>query len=70
MRTETKLDLQDTLDQIGDMVTDALDPALTREEVIQKLQDIDDIVNGEPGDEEDDDTDDGDYGDDEYVAGN
>ena len=52
---ETKSDLQDALDQIGDMAADALDPALTREDVIQKLKEIDDIVNGDGDEDEDDD---------------
>ena len=64
----TKDELQETIDDIGDIVTDALDPALTREEVVQKLQDIDDLLNGddddsddvENGDDDDDDDDDDD----------
>jgi len=32
------------VDQIGNIITDALDPALSREEVIDKLKEIDDLV--------------------------
>jgi len=56
----TKDELQDTIDQVGDMIADALDPALSREEVIQKLQEIDDIVNNGDDDSDDDDSDDDD----------
>lgn len=60
----SKTELEDTLDQVGDMITDALDPALTREEVVEKLQEIDDMLNGDDeddsngGDSADDDADD------------
>ncbi len=53
--TATKSDLQDQIDQISDMVADALDPVLSREEVVQRLQDIDEVING---DDDDDDSDD------------
>ena len=56
----TKDDLQDTVDQVGDLVSDALDPALSREEVIEKLQAIDDLLNGDGGDDDDDLDDNGD----------
>jgi len=38
--------------KVGDVVDDALDPSLTREEVIEQLQEIDGIL-GEDEDEED-----------------
>jgi hypothetical protein len=50
----TRAELADTLDQVGDMITDALDPALTREEVVEKLQEIDDMLNGDDVDDADD----------------
>jgi hypothetical protein len=56
----TKADLQDTIDQIGDIVVDALDPTLTREDVVAKLQEIDELINGEDDDSDDDDDDDND----------
>ena len=54
----TKGELQDTLDQVGGIVTDALDPALTREEVIAKLQEIDALINDDEDEDEDSDDDD------------
>jgi hypothetical protein len=70
----TKADLQDLMDQVGNMVTDALDPALTREDVVQKLQEIDALVNPDDydsvedlGDDDDDDSDaDDDYADQDF----
>ena len=59
----TKADLEETIDQVTDLVTDALDPALTREEVIEKLQEIDGILSGDD-DDSGDDTDDNDGEDD------
>ena len=53
--TVTKSELQDQLDEIDDLIQDALDPSLTREQVISKVQDIDDILNGSDDDEEDED---------------
>jgi hypothetical protein len=47
-------DLQATLDQVGDIVDDALDPAMSREEVIEKLQEIDGILGEDEEDEEED----------------
>jgi hypothetical protein len=60
----TKGDLQDTLDQVGDMIVNALDPSLTREDVIQKLQEMDDLVNGDDDEIDVDDDDDSDDDDD------
>jgi len=49
----SKADLQDLIDQASDIVNDALDPALTREAVVEKLQDLDSLLNGdEEADEE------------------
>lgn len=50
----TKRELEDTLDDVNGLLEDALDPALTREEVIQKLQAMDDLINGDDDDEDDD----------------
>ena len=58
----TKRELEDTLDDVNGLLEDALDPALTREEVIQKLQAMDDLINGDD-DEEDDDEDEDEDGD-------
>lgn len=54
----TKTDLQDTIDQVGDLIDEALDPALTGEDVIEKLQSIDALLSGESDDVDSDDTDD------------
>jgi hypothetical protein len=62
---ETKTELQGTIDQINDLVADALDPINTREDIVDKLQQIDDLLNddsdeddsGEDLDDSDDDID-------------
>lgn len=49
------------MDDTTDAVRDALDPSLTREEVIAKLQDIDESLSdfgSDDGDSDDDDSDD------------
>lgn len=53
----SKADLQDALDQIGDVVADALDPASERADLVQALQQIDALVSGD-GDDDDDSDDD------------
>lgn len=60
----TKKELEDTLDEVSNKVTEMLNPALTRKEVVVLVQELDQIVNGssdaeddEQGDEEDDDED-------------
>ena len=58
----TKTELQGTIDQINDLVADALDPINSREDVVEKLQQIDDLLNG---DSDDDDLDDSDSEDDD-----
>lgn len=60
--TPTKKELQETLDDISDRVSDLLDPSLSREDVVKGLQEIDEILSGDDDEdeEEDDDTDDGD----------
>jgi len=54
----TKADLQDTLDSIGDIVADALDPASERADLVAALQEIDSLVSGDDDDADDDDDDD------------
>jgi len=49
-RTMTKLELADTLDQLADGLEDALDPELTREELVAAVKDLADIAAGENGD--------------------
>ncbi len=48
----TKAELQGVIDQVSDILSDALDPALTREEVIQKIQEADEIINPDESEEE------------------
>ena len=48
----SKRQLQDTLDQVGSKISELLNPALSREDIILSLQDLDDLVNG--SDDEDD----------------
>jgi hypothetical protein len=49
----TKADLQDVIDQASELVDDALDPELTREDVVSKLKDISDVLSGDSEDEDD-----------------
>jgi hypothetical protein len=53
----TKSDLTDTLSQIADLAEEALDPELTREELVSKVKELSDLATGE-SDEEDEDEDD------------
>ena len=50
----TKADLEDTIDQIGDIVADALDPASERADLVAALQEIDGLVSGDEDDDDDD----------------
>jgi hypothetical protein len=50
----TKPELEETFDQLSDLVDDALDPELTREEVVSKLKEISDVLTGEEEDDLDD----------------
>jgi hypothetical protein len=62
----SRADLSDTLDSIADLAKEALDPELTREEVVQKVKEIADLASGETDEEdEDDQTGDGGSDDDE-----
>ena len=49
----TKADLTDKLQQIEDLAKEALDPELTREELVVKLKEIADVASGEGDDEGD-----------------
>ena len=53
----TKAELSDILDQISDLAEEALDPELTREEVVAKVKEISDAASGEE-DEDDEEEDD------------
>ena len=56
MPTQTKAQLEAVLDQVADLVEEALDPELTREELVAKVKEIESLVS-----DEDDDAEDGDY---------
>ena len=56
----TKLELQRTLDQLADGLEDALDPELTREELVNKVKELAGVASGEEEDEEDEDSSDDD----------
>jgi len=45
--TMTKNELSDTLDQLADGLESALDPELSREELISKIKELSDIASGE-----------------------
>ena len=47
----TKQQLQDTIDEVGEKLDELLNPVLTREQIIEGLQELDGIING--SDEED-----------------
>jgi hypothetical protein len=49
--TVTKKELQDTLDEVGIKVSEMLNPAFSREEIIVSLQELDEIVNGSDDDD-------------------
>jgi hypothetical protein len=59
VRTTTKqelTELQGLLDDVGERVSDLLNPALSREQLVELVQELDDLVNGteEEDDEEED----------------
>ena len=53
--TPSKAELQSLLVQVGELVSDALDPSLSREEVIGVLQEVNGLLNGEEDDSEEED---------------
>jgi hypothetical protein len=55
MAGNTKAELEEMLDQVCTLASDALDPASTRKQLVEALQGIYDIVGPEDEDEEDDD---------------
>jgi hypothetical protein len=54
----TKPELEDTLDEVCDLLDEALDPELSREEVIVKVKEAYDLASGEGDEGEDEDEDD------------
>jgi hypothetical protein len=53
----TKSEIAETLDQLADGLEEALDPELTREELVAKVKDLADIAAGEEVEEEPSDSD-------------
>jgi hypothetical protein len=53
----TKAELQETLDQVGESIADMLDPSLTRKQLVEKVKDLDELVNGVDVEDEDEDAD-------------
>ena len=52
--TMTKQEMAETLDQASDLVDEALDPELTREELVGKMKELSDLISGEEPDEDED----------------
>jgi hypothetical protein len=50
----TKADLEAALDQVADTLDEALDPRLSREEVVEKLAELRDQIAPDDDDDEDD----------------
>lgn len=48
----TKAELAERIDDIEDLSTEALDPELTREELVSKVKEIHDVVTGEAEEED------------------
>lgn len=53
----TKSELTQTLDQLADGLDEALDPELTREELVAKVKELSDFASGEEAEDEDDEDD-------------
>jgi len=48
----TKAELSGTLDQIADLAEEALDPELSREELVSKVKELADLASGNAEDDE------------------
>ena len=53
----TKSELDALVDEIADGLEECLDPSLTREQVIEKVQELSDLATGETPEENDEDED-------------
>jgi hypothetical protein len=53
----TKTELNDTLDELADLLDEALDPTLTREQVVEKVQEAYELAAGEVDEEEEEEED-------------
>lgn len=63
--TATKAELTETLDGVESLLDEALDPVLTREQLVEKVQDAYYLIAGEDDEDEEDDQDGDDQDDDE-----
>jgi hypothetical protein len=45
-------EFQELLDDIGERVSEMLDPALSREQLVEQIQELDELVNGSEDDPE------------------
>lgn len=45
-------EFQELLDDIGERVSEMLDPALSREQLVEQIQELDELVNGSDDDPE------------------
>lgn len=59
MAQPTKEELIEALDQISEVADSALDPELTREELVAKVKEIADLADGGDDEDEDDEGDEG-----------
>lgn len=50
----TKTELEETLDNVESLVDEALDPELSREELVAKVKEISELVSGEEDEDGDD----------------
>ncbi len=50
----TKAELSETLDEVAELLEEALDPELTREELVAKVKEAADLASGEAEEEEED----------------
>ena len=50
-----KVELTETLEQLADGLDEALDPELTREELVSKIKELSDLASGEEVDDLEDD---------------
>lgn len=53
--TVNKVELTETLEQLADGLDEALDPELTREELVSKIKELSDLASGEEADDLEDD---------------
>jgi hypothetical protein len=73
MAKATKSELQETVNDVADKVSEMLDPELSREDMVRKAKELDELVNGSDDDDDDDsdddDDDDSDDDDDDDYSG-